>query len=104
MSTPTPKKPVEVEVVGFPKKIWYRYQLRSAMRVSEPTFKRRLMLLQEECPEFGYLPYAREFSNFQAQCLLTLEAWVREANFCMDLVRQRLAEEGLPTHEYRTDN
>ncbi|MDF0553193.1 hypothetical protein [Kamptonema sp. UHCC 0994] len=101
---PTPKKPVEVDVGGQPKKIWYRYQLRKAMRVSEPTFKRRLMLLQEECPEFGYLPYVREFSNFQAQCLLTLEAWVKEANYCIDSVRKRLAEEGLPTHEYNRPN
>ena len=100
MSSPTPAKPVEADVAGQPKKIWYRYQLRRAMKVSEPTFKRRLMLLQEECPEFEYRPYFREFSSFQAFCLLTLENWMREANYCVKTVRERLNNEGLPTHEF----
>lgn len=86
--------------MGKPKIIWYRYQLRKAMRVSEPTFKRRLMLLQEECPEFEYRPYFRDFTNFQAQCLLSLERWMKEANNNVKTVRERLNNEGLPTHEY----
>ena len=97
---PTPRKPVEAEVIGQPQKIWYRHQLRGAMKVSEPTFKRRLMLLQEECPEFDYRPYLREFSSFQGWCLLTVESWIKESNYCIKLVRKRLEEEGLPTHEY----
>jgi hypothetical protein len=100
MSTPTPRKPVEAEVAGKPKKIWYRYQLRRAMKVSEPTFKRRLVLLQEECPEFEYRPYFREFSSFQGWCLLILESWMKEANYCVKTVRERLNNEGLPTDEY----
>ena len=100
---PTPKKPVEVNVTGQPKTIWYRYQLLQAMRVSEPTFKRRLTLLKKECPEFRYRKCGRKFTDFQAWCLLTLESWMKESNSCIKLVRKRLQEEGLPTHEYRNE-
>jgi hypothetical protein len=70
----------------------------------EATFKTRLALLEAEYPEFQRQPYRRTFCQFYLNCLLTLENWILEASHCLATVRERLAQEGLPTHEYQTDN
>ncbi|WP_449416069.1 hypothetical protein [Phormidium nigroviride] len=94
-----------VESIGSIKKPrWYRYEVKWLLgrgkSMPETTFKRRLMLLEEEVPEFNKTPYHRQFSSFQVWCLVTQETWIKEANYCIDSVRKQLANEGLPTHEY----
>ncbi len=112
---PTPKKPIDVAVFNISKGKrnhpgYFRSEVRLALGkkgkpMPEATFKTRLTLLEEECPEFQRQPYRRRFSQFHLNCLLTLETWIEEANHCIATVRQQLAEEGLPTHEYnRTNN
>lgn len=114
---PTPKKPVDVAVFNNSQGKWqHPSYFRAEVRVilgnpgkpmPEATFKTRLALLETECPEFQRPPYRRTFSPFHLNCLLTLEAWIHQANHCIATVRERLQEEGLPTHEYdehRTNN
>jgi hypothetical protein len=111
---PTPKKPVDVAVFNsrcgkWKHRIYFRAEVRAILGkggkpMPEATFKTRLALLEAECPEFERQPYRRTFSQFHLNCLLTLETWILEANRCIATVRERLAQEGLPTHEYGTDN
>ncbi|MCC3595794.1 MULTISPECIES: hypothetical protein [unclassified Microcoleus] len=117
---PTLKKPVDVAVFNSTQGKWqHPSYFRAEVRVilgnpgkpmPEATFKTRLALLEAECPEFQRAPYRRTFSPFHLNCLLTLETWIQQANRCIATVRERLTEEGLPTHEYececehRTDN
>jgi len=114
---PTPKKPVDVAVFNSLQGKWqhpsyFRAEVRIILGnpgkpMPEATFKTRLALLEAECPEFQRAPYRRTFSPFHLNCLLTLETWIHQANHCIATVRERLAQEGLPTHEYdehRTNN
>jgi hypothetical protein len=111
---PTPKKPLDVAVFNSSQGKWqhpsyFRAQVRAILGkqgqpMPEATFKTRLALLEAECPEFQRPPYRRTFSPFHLNCLLTLETWMKEANHCIATVRERLAEEGLPTHEYECEH
>jgi len=102
-------KPVTVRVVNDQYKTWWmRSELKELLGrsetgqpsrpMSEATFKRRLTLLEEYCPESEHRLYTRKFPDFTKWALLTIEGWLRETN--ATAVQQKLENTGLPTHEY----
>jgi hypothetical protein len=105
-------KPVTVRVVdGQYKTWWMRSELKELLGrsesetgqpsrpMSEATFKRRLALLEEYCPESEHRLYTRKFPDFTKWALVTIESWLCEANYNMIAIQQKL-ENGLPTDEY----
>ncbi|MEG3981875.1 hypothetical protein [Microcoleus sp. D3_18a_C4] len=66
----------------------------------EATFKRRLVLLEEECPECDRVLHARKFSDFQKWCLVELEQIFLKCDRDIDKTRKHLQNIGLPTDDY----
>jgi hypothetical protein len=66
----------------------------------EATFKRRLALLEEECPECDRLLYSRKFSDFQKWCLVELEQIFVKCDRDIEKTRKHLENIGLKTDEY----
>jgi len=84
---------------------WTRSELkqllgRTRKPMPESTFKTRLALLEEYCPESEHRLYTRKFPDFTKWALLTIEGWLRETNYNMTAIQQKLENTGLPTHEY----
>jgi len=101
------QKPVTVRVISDEKKTWWqRTELKVLLGrskrkpMSEATFKRRLALLEEYCPESEHRLYTRKFPDFTKWALLTIESWLKQTNYNMTAVQQKLENIGLPTHEY----
>ena len=86
---------------------WLRSELKQLLGrsapMSEATFKRRLQLLEEYCPETERKLYARKFPDFTKWALLKIESWLSECNWDLAKIQQKLEIEGLPTDEYFTD-
>lgn len=103
------KKTVTVRVTDTEgKKTWWlRSELKQLLGrdrpMSEATFKRRLRLLEEYCPESERRLYTRKFPDFTKWALLTIESWLVECNGDLATVERKLENEGLPTDEYFTD-
>jgi len=106
-------KPITVRVVdGQYKTWWMRSELKELLGrsesetgqrsrpMSEATFKRRLALLEEYCPESEHRLYTRKFPDFTKWALLTIESWLRQTNYNMTALQQKLENTGLPTDEY----
>jgi len=105
-------KPVTVRVVDDQYRTWWmRSELKELLGrsetgrkplrpMSEATFKRRLTLLEEYCPESEHRLYTRKFPDFTKWALLTIESWLRQTNYNMTAIQQKLENTGLPTHEY----
>ncbi|AGZ61802.1 MAG: hypothetical protein [Phormidium phage MIS-PhV1A] len=66
----------------------------------EATFKRRMALLEEECPECDRLLYSRKFSDFQKWCLVELEQIFVKCDRDIEKTRKHLENIGLKTDEY----
>jgi len=86
---------------------WLRSELKQLLGrsapMSEATFKRRLQLLEEYCPETERKLYDRKFPDFTKWALLKIESWLSECNWDLAKIQQKLEIEGLPTNEYFTD-
>lgn len=104
-----PPKTVAVRAESEGVKSWWtreelRYLLRrsrkSQVPMPESTFKTRLALLEEHCPEIERQLYSRKFSDMTKWALLTIESWLRKCNYDMTKIQKKLENEGLPTHEY----
>ena len=68
--------------------------------MSEATFKRRLTLLEEECPECDRILHSRKFSDFQKWCLVELEQIFMKCDRDIDKTRKHLQNIGLNTDDY----
>lgn len=66
----------------------------------EATFKRRLALLEECCPEFDRSLYNRKFSDFTKWCLVELEQIFVQCDRDLEKTRKHLENIGLKTDEY----
>ncbi|MEG4803542.1 hypothetical protein QUB63_22535 [Microcoleus sp. ARI1-B5] len=67
----------------------------------EATFKRRLALLEEECPECDRVLHTRKFSDFQKWCLVQLELiFVIQCDRDIEKTRHYLQNIGLSTDDY----
>lgn len=105
-----PRKTIAVraEAEGGKKSWWTREELKYLLRRSrksqvpmpESTFKTRLALLEEHCPEIERQLYSRKFSDLTKWALLTIESWLRQFNYDMTKLEKKLESEGLPTNEY----
>lgn len=72
--------------------------------MSEATFKRRLALLEEECPECDRVIHARKFSDFTKWCLVELEQIFMKCDRDINKTRKHLQNIGLNTDEYDFTN
>lgn len=79
---------------------WTRSQVREILGISEPTLKRRLALLEEECPECDRVLHSRKISDFQKWCLVRLERIFVQSDRNLEKTRQHLQNIGLETDEY----
>lgn len=101
------KKTVTTRIYIEQKRTWWtRSELKQLLGRSkrkpmpEATFKTRLALVEKYCPEVERILYGRKFSDFTKWALVTIESWLRETNYNMTAVQQKLENIGLPTHEY----
>ena len=88
---------------------WTRSELRTEQGkisnktnkpMAEATFKRRLALLEEECPEIERSLYSRKFSDFSKWCLVQLEEIFLFCDRDIDKTRNYLQNIGINTDEY----
>lgn len=73
---------------------------RKTKPMPEATFKRRLALLEEECPEHDRILYNRKFSDFSKWCLVQLEEIFLSCDRDIDKTRKYLQNIGINTNEY----
>jgi hypothetical protein len=73
---------------------------RKPVPMSEATFKRRLALLEEECPECDRVLHSRKFSDFQKWCLVQLEEIFLSCDRDIEKTRKYLQNVGLNTNDY----
>ncbi|PSB49772.1 hypothetical protein C7B67_16480 [filamentous cyanobacterium Phorm 6] len=73
---------------------------RKTVPMSEATFKRRLTLLEEECPECDRVLHTRKFSDFQKWCLVQVEEIFIACDRDIEKTRNFLQNIGLPTDDY----
>jgi hypothetical protein len=87
---------------------WTRSELRAELGkisnktnkpMTEATFKRRLAVLEEECPEIDR-SLCRKFSDFSKWCLLQLEEIFLSCDRDIDKTRNYLQNTGINTDEY----
>lgn len=90
---------VQVEEESGKRNFWTRSQIQQILGISEATFKRRLVLL-EECPECDRILHTRKFSDFQKWCLVELEKIFIACDRNLNKTRKHLQTIGLPTDEY----
>ena len=114
------QKPIAVQVESEQgsRNFWTRSQLKQLLGyigrknrrqrktepMSEATFKRRLMLLEEECPECDRILHIRKFSDFQKWCLVQLEQIFVKSDRDINKTRNFLQNIGLPTDDYDFKN
>ena len=73
---------------------------RKPVPMSEATFKRRLTLLEEECPECDRVLHSRKFSDFQKYCLVQVEEIFVACDRDIEKTRKYLQNVGLNTNDY----
>jgi ssDNA-binding Zn-finger/Zn-ribbon topoisomerase 1 len=73
---------------------------RKTNPMPEATFKRRLALLEAECPECDRSLYNRKFSDFTKWCLVRLEEIFIECDRDINKTRNYLQNIGLNTDDY----
>lgn len=95
---------VQVEDESGKRNFWTRSQIRQTLGISEATFKRRLVLLEEECPECDRILHTRKFSDFQKWCLVQLEQIFVKCDRDINKTRKHLQNIGLNTDEYDFTN
>lgn len=114
------QEPITTQFVneGGKRNFWTRSQIKQILgyvgrknrrrRKTEPmpeaTFKRRLVLLESECPECDRVLHARKFSDFQKWCLVQLEEIFMKCDRDIGKTRNHLQNIGLPTDDYDFKN
>jgi hypothetical protein len=91
---------VQVQEESGKRNFWTRSQIREILGISEATFKRRLVLLEEECPECDRVLHSRKFSDFQKWCLVQLEQIFVQCDRDLEKTRKHLENIGLNTDDY----
>lgn len=105
---------VQVEQENGRRNFWSRSQIKQILgyvgrknrrqRKTDPmpeaTFKRRLALLEECCPEVERSLYNRKFSDFTKWCLVKLEQIFVQCDRDLEKTRKHLENIGLKTDEY----
>lgn len=100
------RKPLTVQIQeeSGKRNFWTRSQLKQILGISEATFKRRLVLLEEECPECVRVIHTRKFSDFTKWCLVELEKIFVKCDRDTNKTRKHLENIGLPTDDYDFKN